>query len=409
MATERFDFPNPQGQSLAAVLDLPAGEPLGYAVFAHCFTCSKEGRAARRIAAGLAARGIAVLRFDFTGLGSGDGDVGNAGFSSSVDDLVAAGEHLRRTRRAPTLLIGHSLGGAAVLAAAGRMPEVTAVATIGAPSDPGHVTNLFRDRVADIRARGSGEVVLAGRSFRITKEFLDDAEQQNLRACVAGLRRALLILHAPTDSVVSIDNATDIFLAARHPKSFVSLDDADHMLTRQRDANYAADVIAAWSQRYIGSEPDGESRTEPEFPRDVVVTETGAGKFQQQITIGPHRMLADEPVALGGLDTGPSPYDFLLAGLGACTAMTLRLYAERKGLPLEGVAVRLRHAKVHAADCQTCETAQGMIDRIEREISLDGPLDEEQRRRMLEIADKCPVHRTLKSEIDIRTAEKRSR
>lgn len=405
MPAERFEFPNPRGQTLAAVLDLPVGEIRAYAVFAHCFTCSKNSRAARRIAKGLVDRGIAVLRFDFTGLGSSEGDFANTDFSSNVDDLVAAADHLRSIRRAPALLIGHSLGGAAVLAAAARLPEVTAVATIGAPSDPGHVTNLFKDRLDDIRARGSGEVVLAGRAFRITREFLDDAAEHNLRGHVAELRRALLVLHAPTDQLVSIDNATDIFLAAKHPKSFVSLDDADHMLTRERDAHYAAEVIAAWSQRYIGSPAGSAPAPEQEFPREVVVSETGLGTFQQQITVGPHRLLADEPVALGGLDTGPSPYDFLLAGLGACTAMTLRLYADRKELPLQGVSVRLHHTKIYATDCQTCETAEGKIDHIERTITLDGPLDEAQRDRLLDIADKCPVHRTLNAEVDIVTTD----
>ena len=415
MRAERFDFPNSRGHQLTGLLESPIGEPSAYALFAHCFTCSKDSRAAKRIAGALAARGIAVLRFDFTGLGSSEGDFANTDFSSNVDDLVAAADQLRRVRRAPSLLIGHSLGGAAVLAAAGRMPEVDAVATIGAPSDPGHVANLFGDRLAEIREHGEGEVVLAGRAFCIRREFLDDISEQNLLAEVARLRTALLIMHAPGDQVVSVDSASRIFGAARHPKSFVSLDDADHLLARRRDAVYAADVIAAWSERYIATTdsttmdsatPDSRTAAESasgDGPRAVQVTETGVGTFQQTVAMGPHRLIADEPVDVGGLDTGPSPYDLLLAALGACTTMTLRMYADRKALPLSRVSVRLQHSKIHASDCESCETRQGQIDRIERVITVEGDLDDTQRARLLEIADKCPVHRTLHSEVQIST------
>jgi putative redox protein len=405
MRAERFDFPNSRGHQLTGLLESPVGEPSAYALFAHCFTCSKDSRAAKRIAGALAARGIAVLRFDFTGLGSSEGDFANTDFSSNVEDLVAAADHLRLVRRAPSLLIGHSLGGAAVLAAAGRIPEVDAVATIGAPSDPGHVANLFGDRLAEIRERGEGEVVLAGRAFCIRREFLDDISEQNLLAEVARLRTPLLILHAPGDQVVSVDSASRIFGAARHPKSFVSLDDADHLLTRRRDAVYAADVIAAWSERYIAT-TDNTTAPGPgpgDGPRAVEVSETGMGTFQQTVTTGPHHLIADEPVDVGGLDTGPSPYDLLLAALGACTTMTLRMYADRKALPLNRVSVRLQHSTIHASDCESCETRQGKIDRIDRVITLEGDLDDAQRTRLLEIADKCPVHRTLHSEVQINT------
>jgi uncharacterized OsmC-like protein/alpha/beta superfamily hydrolase len=400
MRAERFDFPNGRGQTLAALLEHAAAEPAAYALFAHCFTCSKDNLAAKRISEALSARGIAVLRFDFTGLGASEGEFANTDFSSNVGDLVAAADHLRLTKRAPTLLIGHSLGGAAVLAAAARVPEAKAVATIGAPSDPSHVTNLFRDKIADIRAASEGEVVLEGRPFRIRREFLDDVAEQNLLAHVTDLRKALLILHAPTDNRVAVDNASRIFLAAKHPKSFISLDDADHLLTHRRDATYAAHVIAAWAERYIPAA--GALAAEPE-PREVMVTETREGKLQQEIAMGPHQMLADEPVAVGGGDTGPSPYDLLLASLGACTSMTLRLYADQKGLPLARTSVRLSHAKIYAADCAECETREGKIDRIERVITLEGDLTEAQRTRLIEIADKCPVHRTLTSEVNIRT------
>jgi uncharacterized OsmC-like protein/alpha/beta superfamily hydrolase len=400
MRAERFDFPNARGQTLAALLQRPEGEPSAYALFAHCFTCGKDNLAAKRITEALAARGIAVLRFDFTGLGASEGEFANTNFSSNIADLVAAADHLRRTERAPALLIGHSLGGAAVLAAASQIPEARAVATIAAPSDPGHVTGLFKDEVADIRAQGEREVFLEGRPFRIRREFLDDVAEQKLLDRVGDLRKALLVLHAPTDDTVAIDNATRIFLAAKHPKSFVSLADADHLLTRRSDAFYAAHVIAAWAERYIA--PAAMPAPEPE-PRKVVVTETREGKFQQEVAMGPHRILADEPITAGGFDTGPSPYDLLLASLGTCTAMTLRLYADQKGLPLARTSVRLSHEKIYATDCATCETKEGKIDRIERVITLEGDLNEAQRARLLQIADKCPVHRTLTSEIDIRT------
>jgi putative redox protein len=400
MRTERFDFPNARGQTLAALLHRPAGEPAAFALFAHCFTCGKDNLAAKRIAEALAERGIAVLRFDFTGLGASEGEFANTHFSSNIADLVAAADHLRRTERAPALLVGHSLGGAAVLAAAGQIPEAQAVATIAAPSDPGHVTGLFKDQVADIRAEGEREVLLAGRPFRIRREFLDDVAEANLLARVKDLHKALLVLQSPTDDTVGIDNASAIFVAARHPKSFVSLADADHLLTRRRDALYAAHVIAAWAERYV----EAPAAAASEDARAVMVSETGEGKFQQSVAAGPHHFLADEPIAAGGMDSGPSPYQLLLAGLGTCTAMTLRLYADQKGLPLTGVSVTLTHAKIHASDCATCETKEGKLDRIERTIALEGPLDEAQRARLVEIADKCPVHRTLTSEIEIRTA-----
>jgi uncharacterized OsmC-like protein/alpha-beta hydrolase superfamily lysophospholipase len=359
--------------------------------------------AAKRIAERLTACGIAVLRFDFTGLGMSEGEFANTTFSSNVADLVAAANHLRLTHRAPAILIGHSLGGAAVLAAAGEVPEARAVVTIGAPSDPGHVAHLFKDHTEAIRAEGEVEVKLAGRPFRIRREFLDDIAEQSLDQRIATLRKALLIFHAPTDQTVGIENAAHIFAAAKHPKSFVSLDDADHLLSRRSDAAYVANVIAAWAERYLDMAP--AAQVEKPAAGTVVVTETRQDRFQQAIAVGPHRFIADEPVKVGGLDSGPGPYDLLLAGLGACTAMTLRLYAERKALALERVSVTLTHGRIHAADCETCETKEGMLDRIERSISLEGVLDAEQRKRLMEIADKCPVHRTLTSEIDIRTIE----
>ena len=403
MPTERFQFTGEGGHQLAASLDLPEAEPVAYALFAHCFTCGKDVLAAKRIAVALAAKGIAVLRFDFTGLGSSEGDFANSTFSSNVADLVRAADHLRETKKAPAILIGHSLGGAAILAAAGLIPEARAVATIAAPSDPAHVTGLFRDRIEDIRRHGKVEVSLAGRPFHITRDFLDDIAEHGLMAHVTNLHKALLIMHSPTDDTVGIDNATRIFVAAKHPKSFVSLADADHLLSGKRDAAYAADVIAAWATRYLDPVALEQVANLGEAPRLVVVRETRNSKFQQTVSIGPHRMLADEPVAAGGEDSGPGPYDYVLAGLGACTSMTMRLYADRKSLPLERTTVTLKHSKLYAQDCADCETKQGMLDQVERVIAMEGNLDAEQRKRLLEIADKCPVHRTLTSEVHIVT------
>ena len=404
MRTERLEFPNAKGEKLSALLDLPLGKPAAFALFAHCFTCGKDNLAARRIAERLAMCGIGVLRFDFTGLGTSEGNFADTHFSSNVDDLVAGADFLRAKHGAPAILIGHSLGGAAVLAAAHRIADARAVVTIAAPCDPAHVTGLFKDQVDNIREQGEVEVSLAGRPFRIKREFLDDISEQRITERVANLRKALLIFHSPTDDTVSIDNASRIFAAAKHPKSFVSLAGADHLLGKKSDAVYVANVIAAWAERYL-EQPIEQSEEQIEIGT-VLVRETGEGKFQQEILSGPHRFLADEPVKVGGLDSGPGPYDLLLAGLGACTSMTLRLYADGKKLPLERVTVRLTHNKIHAEDCLNCETKEGMVDRIDRNITIEGPLDAEQRKRLLEIADKCPVHRTLKSEIEIRTFER---
>jgi uncharacterized OsmC-like protein/fermentation-respiration switch protein FrsA (DUF1100 family) len=403
MPAERFDFANAQGQTLAALLDLPPGEPRAYALFAHCFTCGKDVHAAKRIAEGLTALGIAVLRFDFTGLGASEGEFANTTFSSNVADLVAAADELRRRRRAPAILIGHSLGGTAVLAAASQVAEARAVVTIAAPCDPTHVTGLFKEHLDEISTKGEVKVALGGRQFRIKRSFVDDLAEHMLLEHIGSLRKALLVFHAPTDEIVGIDNASRIFTAAKHPKSFVSLAGADHLLSARSDASYVANVIHAWAERYLEMPADAPSL--PDDANTVVVRETGRGRFQQEVAVGRHRFLADEPVGVGGLDSGPGPYDLVLAGLGACTAMTLRLYAERKALPLERTVVRLSHSKIHAADCENCETKEGMIDRIERIITLNGNLDADQRGRLMEIADKCPVHRTLTSEIDIRTAE----
>ncbi|MEX0285814.1 MAG: alpha/beta fold hydrolase [Paracoccaceae bacterium] len=392
MPTERITFPGHSGAALAARLDMPSGPHLATALFAHCFTCGKDIAAARRIASRLASMGIAVMRFDFTGLGHSDGEFSNTSFTSNVEDLVAAGAYLTERGMPPALLIGHSLGGAAVLRARAGIPSVQAVATLGAPFDPGHVAHNFADQIENIRANGQAEVTLAGRPFCIGQGFVDDISQANLEPAIASLKAALLVLHAPLDDTVDIDNAGRIFGAAKHPKSFVTLDKADHLISRAEDAEYAADVIAAWVERYISLKPPAPP---PGAPEGIVrVSEADPTGFLQDVVSGPeHRTLADEPKAYGGTDLGMSPYGFVSAGLGACTSMTVRMYARRKGWPLTHVSVEVSHDKVHAQDAETGATSK--IDEFRRRITLEGNLTPEQRARLLEIADKCPVHRTL--------------
>jgi uncharacterized OsmC-like protein/fermentation-respiration switch protein FrsA (DUF1100 family) len=394
----KVKFPGADGSSLAARLDLPS-KPRAFALFAHCFTCGKDILAASRIAAGLTSHGIAVLRFDFTGIGSSEGEFANTNFSSNVADLVAAANYLRGSYSAPSLLIGHSLGGTAMLAAAARVPEATSVVTIGAPSSAAHVTRQFAAQVGEILEKGTAQVSLAGRTFTISRQFLDDVAEQKVLEDLAKLKKALLVCHAPGDEVVGIENASAIFAAAQHPKSFVSLDTADHLVTKREDAIYATDVVAAWASRYL---PVAEEVAA--LPPGVVeVSETGTGRLTQYARAGRHLLIADEPIAAGGDDAGPGPYDYLLAALGACTSMTMRLYAERKGIAADRFSVRLSHRKVHAEDCADCETREGRIDEINREISIEGDVPEAARARLMEIADKCPVHRTLTHEIKIRS------
>lgn len=392
MPTERIEFPGHNGATLAARLDLPTGPHLATALFAHCFTCGKDIPAARRIAARLATLGIAVLRFDFTGLGHSGGEFANTSFTSNVEDLIAASEYLAQRGMTPSLLIGHSLGGAAVLRAAATMDSIKAVATIGAPFDPGHVVHNFAASVPEIEAEGSAEVSLGGRPFRIGSQFVQDVRDVRLNEAVAQLHAALLVLHAPLDSIVGIENAGEIFAAAKHPKSFVTLDDADHLVTRAEDAEYAASVIATWAQRYLDI---ARPAPPPGAPEGVIrITEADPNGFLNDISSGEgHHILADEPLAYGGTNQGLSPYGLLSAGLGACTSMTIRMYARHKNWPLEQVSVDVYHDKVHAQDADT-----GVGDKVDtwhRRISLKGHLSPDQRNRLLEIADKCPVHRTL--------------
>src|SRR5215469_14705500 len=394
-AAIRASFKGSAGSELSARLDLPSGPPRAFALFAHCFTCTKDIFAGRPFASSLAAAGVGVLRFHFTGLGSSEGEFANTNFSSNVEDLVRAAAYLRDNHSAPTLLIGHSLGGAAVLVAAHAIPEARAVVTINAPADAAHVLKNLGSSLEEIRDKGEAQVALAGRQFRIRSSFVADAEQHRLEDRISSLGKALLVMHAPGDAVVGIENASKIFLAAGHPKSFVSLDDADHLLSSPAAAAYAARVIEAWASKYL---PEAPMAHENETT-DVLVRETGLGTYQNSITIGRHRLLADEPVAAGGRDSGPSPYDYLSIALGACTARTLRMYANHKNIPLGRVSVAVRHGKApadHRADCGTvAEEGERKIDRFERIISVEEELDDTLRAKLLEVAGKCPVHRTL--------------
>jgi putative redox protein len=368
----------------------------GCALFAHCFTCTKDILAAKRIAAGLAAAGVGVLRFDFTGLGSSEGEFANTNFSSNIEDLVHAAAYLRANFVAPQLLIGHSLGGAAVLAAAAEIPEAKAVVTIGAPADIAHVLHQFGGSLDEIRQKGEARVTLTGRQFTIRRSFIEDAEGHRLTNRIATLGKALLVMHAPLDAVVGIDNASKIFLAAKHPKSFVSLDDADHLLSDASVAAYTARVIVAWASKYI---PAGSPDANTEI--GVLIRETMQGRYQNIAVAGRHRLIADEPVSVGGLDSGPNPYDYLSIALGACTAMTLRIYAEHKKILLGRISVAVKHGKVTAQHCIDCgeaaEGREGKIDRFDRVISIEGKVDRGLEEKLVEIAAKCPVHRTLEA------------
>jgi putative redox protein len=402
MNHQSLTFENFRGESLSARLDLPAdGSPLAFALFAHCFTCTKNLSAIRNISRAMTSQGVAVLRFDFAGLGESEGDFEDTNVSSNADDLVAASRFLEEHFGAPRIMVGHSLGGTAVLQAADRVPGVSAVATIGAPFDPQHVQHLFEDRLEDIEGDGSAVVHLAGRPFRIKKQFIADLADLDVAEHIRRLGRSILILHSPVDRVVSIDNAALIFKAARHPKSYISLDQADHLLSRESDSIYVGATVAAWASKYLGIARPALSRPDPSI--NHVIAEIGKDRYRTQIIANGHAITADEPVAKGGANLGPDPYDLLVSGLGACTAMTLRMYADRKEWPLETVRVDLRHEKVHADDCD-CETeAKGMIDLIHRTVTVSGPLDDVQRKRLGEIADRCPVHRSLRGEVVIKS------
>ena len=399
-------FTNLQGESLAGVLEMPTSTVKSYALFAHCFTCSKNNPAATWIARTLANQGIAVLRFDFTGLGDSTGDFSHTNFSSNVQDVLAAAQYLEQQYVAPSLLIGHSLGGSAVLAAAQELPFVKAVATIGAPATAAHLKHLFADSYHQLMQQSSVEVQLGGRKFNIRRQFIDDLEKYNSVAHIKALNKALLIFHSSADNVVSIDEAARIYTAARHPKSFVSLDHADHLLSDSKDAHYVADVLSAWVSRYLSTEQTtvNDNATEAPViqPGSVIVRECDK-KFTREILTPHHRLISDEPIALGGADLGFNPYELLLAALGSCTSMTLRMYANHKQIDLQGIQVELHHDRIHVEDCVDCDKHPQQIDVINRDIQLTGHLDEQQRARLLDIANACPVHKTLCNKIQVNT------
>lgn len=401
MKSQKVTFTNKEGVELNARIELPADrKPGAFALFAHCFTCTKNLSAVRNISRAITGAGFGIMRFDFTGLGDSEGDFSDTNFSSNIDDLKSAAGFLEENFMAPSLLIGHSLGGAAVLYAARSMKTVDAVATIGAPSDPVHVSKLLSSSIQDIEKNGVAEVNIGGRPFKIKKQFLDDLKAVNMDDVLKNLRKAILVSHSPQDRVVEIENAAIIFQAARHPKSFVSLDGADHLLSEGTDSRYIGNVIAHWAKRYI----DFKEPARPQTKRQVVASLTEENKFTTAIKAGDHFLTGDEPEKYGGNNFGPTPYDLVSSGLATCTAMTIRMYADRKKWKLDEVNVHIDHNKVHGEDCAKCENDESSrIDQFSREIELIGDLDDKQRQKLLEIANKCPVHKTLLSEIEIKT------
>ncbi len=411
MPGKKVEFPNQDAHNLAAWLETPPDSVMikRYAVFAHCFTCGKDIAAASRISRALAARGITVLRFDFTGLGNSDGDFANTNFSSNVDDLLAAAEFLTEHYEAPTLMIGHSLGGAAVLSAADKVPSIKAVATIGAPATADHVRHLFCDAEDALQNEGEANTRIGLKEFTIRKQLLDDLDKNASADHIGRLKASLLVFHAPLDEIVSIDEAAKIYQAATHPKSFISLDGADHLLSKKDDAEYVALTLSAWATRYLDLSMESKPTTLPKqaTPKsgEVLITELDK-KFLRGLYSDSRQLLSDEPTSYGGSNKGPTPYDLLLMALGACTSMTLRMYANQKKLDLKDVHVRLMHERIHADDCLDCgDNKSGQIDRIVRYIKLEGDLTDKEKSRLLEIADRCPVHRTLENQPIIKTEQ----
>jgi putative redox protein len=401
-------FAGGRGTRLHARLERPSeGAAIrATAVFAHCFTCSKDLKVERRITAALTARGIAVLSFDFAGLGRSEGEFADSTYSADVGDLVAAAGYLAETIAPPTLMVGHSLGGAAVLSAALELPGVAAVATIGAPSDPGHVAHLLSGDLDRIRAEGEATVTIAGRSFTVGAGFLEDLEGQRLLERIARLEAALIFFHSPQDATVDVENARRLYEAARHPKSFVSLDGADHLLTAERDARYVAGVIAAWAERYLpaeGAVPAQETTAGDDAYGDATAVARNRGGFATDVEVRGTTLRVDEPADAGGTETGPTPYDHLTAALAACTSMTLRVVAGRRGIALDEVVTSVTHDRVHARDCAECEHHEGRIDQFTRRIRMTGDLSADDRALLLQMADRCPVHRTLEGQIEVRT------
>ncbi|PRX51949.1 bifunctional alpha/beta hydrolase/OsmC family protein [Salegentibacter salegens] len=400
MKTEKVNFKNKNGDDLSGYLELPFNQdPHNFVLFAHCFTCNKNFFAAKNISRTLAQNGYGVLRFDFTGLGESEGDFADSNFSGNIQDLLAAATYLEEEFKAPSLIIGHSLGGAAVLFAAKELKSVKAVTTIAAPSTTAHVQHLIQNNVEEIEKNGEAQVNIGGRPFKIKKQFLEDIDKHELKPYLGELRKSLLIMHSPQDKIVSIKNAEELYIAARHPKSFVSLDGAEHLLASEGDAAYAGNVIATWASRYL----EIPKKEIPESNADVVAGLEKEDDFTTSMKAGNHTFLADEPIKAGGKDYGPTPYQFLSSGLASCTSMTLQMYAKRKKWPLEDVETHVFYSREHSTDCENCEEKNSKIDTFRREIKLIGDLDEKQKQRLLEIADRCPVHKSLTSATNITT------
>jgi putative redox protein len=404
--SQSVEFINHSGHRLAAKIEFPPDQkPIAFAIFAHCFTCNKNLPAVRNISQALASQGLAVLRFDFTGLGESEGEFVETTFTTNVTDILAGASFLEEKFSSPALLIGHSLGGTAAIFAASSLPSVKGVITIGSPADPAHVTHLLKNVIDEIDTQGEAEVKIAGRVFKIGRSFLLDIMQQDLSKILKGLKKALLVMHAPFDRTVGIENAKWLYETAMHPKSFVSLDSADHVLTNKEDSRYVGRLISSWASRYL---PRPQTKV-LQSDQQVVASLEPEDKFTTLIKAGNHYLTADEPISVGGEDFGPSPYELLSASLGACTVMTLRMYANRKKWNIGAIQVHLTHDKIYIED-QADNVGAGnnnsKVDVIDRLLAFSGNLTVEQSNRLLEIADRCPVHRTMEGAVLVRTSLK---
>ena len=398
MKSTKLNIENKNGLILQAHLELPANQkPNRYAIFAHCFTCTSSLSAVKNISRALTNYGFGVVRFDFTGLGKSEGEFAESHFSANVDDLIAVSNYMESHYKAPELLVGHSLGGAAVITAASRLDNVKAVATIGAPATVSHVTHLFSHDIDSIRKGELTEVNIGGRPFKINPEFVSDFDKTDLPSVVKNLRKPLLILHSPTDTIVGIKNAEQLYHNAHHPKSFVTLDNADHLLTNSNDSNYAGNLIGTWVQRYF--EPEENTMLETQGEQLVGHLNLVEDNFTTSIQTKKHSMIADEPASVGGDDFGPSPYEYLNAGLAACTVMTLKMYAQRKQWDLQEVFVYISHSKKHSDELELDIEEPGYLDHISKKLKFVGNLDASQKQRLKEIASRCPVHKTIASEV----------
>lgn len=394
MNTVRLEIENKKGLKLQAYLELPANEkPNHFAIFAHCFSCNSNFNAVKNISRALSNHGFGVLRFDFTGLGKSEGEFAESHFSANVDDLLAVNEYLTNNYKAPELLVGHSLGGAAVIVAGAKLENIKAVATVGAPATVTHVTHLFSHAIEDVAKKGEVKVHIGGRPFKINKEFVNDFSKTDLPEITKKLRKPLLVMHAPFDSVVGIENAHEIYHNAMHPKSFISLDNADHLLSNKADSLYVGNLIGTWADKYFPLEENKMIATKGE--QLVGHLNLVEDNFTTSIQTKNHSFIADEPAHIGGDDFGPSPYDFLSAALASCTVMTLKMYAERKKWDLQEVFVYITYSKKHSEDLGIDLEKPTRLDHLQKKLKFIGNLDDTQKNRLKEIASKCPVHKTL--------------